>query len=562
MSGSGGSGGYEYQHNAIGYVAAHILAGKALDWEIEVGAPDIPIAVAAETNGPGDDLCITLQNNVVIELQAKHGLTKDKLFDPLLKLVKGLHENSAMYGVLLTDTSASLTIRKDLRKDLVRLGQKCYDGLKSITLEFQEQLSSVNLPKQDSDIFRRLRIIVLDLEDDMQGAKIAQSLLSNLISAPNQTSLIWKILCDEGQKLTSNPGRRDIWAWRSLLQKHSIFISGQENTEEFSQQKNWPELCRKMLPTELDSNPLISGDGVTLGIEDILPLDLAEQKERPRLTRDPSPENFQQAVQEQETPLPYDQLFEHVLVECRSLNQQGKGIALIGDPGAGKTTLLYMIATWILERGELPIFVSLRSLEGKLEDYILQDWLKDADGVRKTSEQLQDAFVEQCNAGQVWLLLDGVDEMSQTDGALYRLAQELKKGWLSNVRVVLTCRINVWGANRNDLGSKFQDFRAKGLKHENQLIFIRNFFAKAQQSETGEQLINKLEYAPLRLKDLIKNPLWITLLCRTWKRRSGKLPKTKSELYKGFVNTLYEWKNKPYVSIEKRHSLEQALGEI
>ena len=80
MSGSGGSGGYEYQDNAIGYVAAHILAGESLGWRIETGAPDIPVAVAAETDGPGDDLCITLRNGVIVELQAKHGLQKGKLF--------------------------------------------------------------------------------------------------------------------------------------------------------------------------------------------------------------------------------------------------------------------------------------------------------------------------------------------------------------------------------------------------------------------------------------------------------------------------------------------------
>jgi len=78
MSGSGGSGGYEYQHNAIGYVAAYILAGESLGW-LETGTPDIPVAVAAETGGPGDDLCITLQNGVIVELQAKHGLQKGKL---------------------------------------------------------------------------------------------------------------------------------------------------------------------------------------------------------------------------------------------------------------------------------------------------------------------------------------------------------------------------------------------------------------------------------------------------------------------------------------------------
>lgn len=396
----------------------------------------------------------------------------------------------------------------------------------------------------------------------MQGAKIAQGLLLNLISDPNQTSLVWKILCDEGQKLTSNPGRRDVWAWRSLLQKHSIFISGQEKIEKFSQQPNWPELCRKMLPTELDSNPLISGDGVTLGIEDILPLDLAERKERPRPTRDPSPENFQQTLEEQETSLPYDQLFAHVLAKCRSLNQQGKGIAIIGEPGAGKTTLLCAIANWILERNELPIFVALRDLDSKLEDYILQAWLRKAGNVRRATEQFQDALVEQFNAGQVWLLLDGIDEMNQADQTLYNLAQELEKGWLSNARIVLTCRINVWDTNRNDLDSKFKSFRSRGLKHEDQVVFIRKFFTKAQQPETGEKLIKEIKNAPLRLKDLIKSPLWITLLCRTWKRRLGKLPKTKSELYRGFVNTLYEWKNKPCISVQKRCLLEQALGEV
>lgn len=225
MSGSGGSGGYEYQHNAIGYVAAHILAGEPLGWRLETGAPDIPVAVAAETGGPGDDLCIALQNGVIVELQAKHGLRKGKLFEPLLKLAQGLYENPSLYGVLLTDSTASQTIQNDLRKDLERIGQGRFDSLKSITREFQDKLVSANLPDDNSDIFRRLRIIVRDLEDDQQGARIAQSFLSKLISNQDQASVVWKILCDEGQILTSNRGRRDQEAWYSLLNSHSIFIS-------------------------------------------------------------------------------------------------------------------------------------------------------------------------------------------------------------------------------------------------------------------------------------------------------------------------------------------------
>lgn len=324
---------------------------------------------------------------------------------------------------------------------------------------------------------------------------------------------------------------------------------------------NWRETCRRMLPIELDANPLISGDGVTLGIEDIVPLDLVEQKERPKPVRDSSPENAQRVLEDQEIPLPYNQFFERVLTECKSLNQQGKGIAIIGEPGSGKTTLLCAIADWITKQNELPVFVSLQDLETGLESYLLGTWLRNAICKREVPEQLQDDFIEQCNTGRVWLLLDGVDEMVQSQQSLSNLVKEFR-GWVGNVRIVLTCRVNVWNANKNQLRSRFESYRSRGFRDKEQSIFIRNFFAKAKQAETGNELITKLTTAPSRLKDLVKSPLWITLLCRTWKRQQGKLPETKAELYESFTRTFYDWKDKPYVSEEKRPLLERALGEL
>lgn len=329
-----------------------------------------------------------------------------------------------------------------------------------------------------------------------------------------------------------------------------------------SRQKiDWRKTCRSMLPIELDANPLISGDGVTLGIEDIVPLDLVERKERPKSIRDPSPENFHQTSEDQEISLPYDQFFDQVLTACRSCNNQGKGITIIGDPGAGKTTLLCAIAYWIMQRNELPIFVSLQDLETGLEAYLLETWLRNAISRRKAPEQLQDDLVEQCNAGRVWLLLNGVDEMAEPSQSLSTLAKELK-GWIGDARVILTCRVNVWEANRNTLRSRFEVYRSRGFKDEEQYLFIQNFFAKANQVETGIMLIEELEQAPPRLKDLIRNPLLLTLLCRTWKRQQGKLPATKAELYEGFIRTLYNWKDKAFISEEKRPILERALGEL
>lgn len=326
-------------------------------------------------------------------------------------------------------------------------------------------------------------------------------------------------------------------------------------------EKRWQDICRGMLPSELDANPLISGDGVTLGIEDIVPLDLVERKERPKLVRDPSPENSQQALEDQEISVPYSQFFDQVLAECRSPNQQGKGIAIIGEPGAGKTTLLCATADWIIKQDELPIFVSLQNLEAGLEAYLLGTWLKTAIRKREAPEQLQDDLIEQCNAGRVWLLLDSLDEIAQSNQSLSIFAKELR-GWVGDIRIVLTCRVNVWEANKNELRSKFEVYRSRGFRDEDQLIFIQSFFKKAKQVETGSKLIEKLKNAPPRLKDLVKRPLWITLLCRIWKRRQGELPATKAELYQSFTKTFYDWKDIPYVPEEKRPILEQALGEL
>ncbi|WP_008309303.1 ATP-dependent transcriptional regulator [Leptolyngbya sp. PCC 6406] len=338
MSGSGGSGGYEYQHNAIGYVAAHILADESLEW-LEIGAPDIPVAVAAETGGPGDDLSITLHNNVLVELQAKHGLQKGKLFEPLLKLAKGLYENPNLYGVLLTDTTASQPIREHLRKDLLKMGQGRFDSLKPITKEFQEQLANANLPKDSSGIFCRLRIIVLDLDDDLQGAKIAQMLLSKLISDQDQASVVWKILCDEGQRLTSNRGRRDQETWYSLLNSHSIPISNRSQPKG-SEQENWRVTCPVLLEQ------------------------VAEKSVRPKLFFETSNDDCNYPV--------ISAFFgrEEIIQEISSAIQDNGMVILGGISGIGKSTLAAKLAQQMNE--EHPVLWLNCEIYGQLEKIIVK----------------------------------------------------------------------------------------------------------------------------------------------------------------------------------------------
>ena len=161
----------------------------------------------------------------------------------------------------------------------------------------------------------------------------------------------------------------------------------------------------------------------------------------------------------------------------------------------------------------------------------------------------------------MWLLLDGVDEIAATGNLLSSIEKQLK-GWVADARIVLTCRLNVWDVGKNDLYT-FEKYRIQQLSYPEMVDkFIRRFFFKAGEPTKGEKLIEKLERSQPRIRDLVKNPLRLTLLCRIWKRRQGELPQTKAELYKGFVETFYEWNDKPEIDQEKRPLLEQALGEL
>ncbi|MEQ8463466.1 HEAT repeat domain-containing protein [Coleofasciculus sp. E1-EBD-02] len=334
--------------------------------------------------------------------------------------------------------------------------------------------------------------------------------------------------------------------------------------DEASQDKlNWQDCCRKMLPAELSINPLLHGDGVELTLDDIVPLELVERKQQPQYEDDLSPDNFyKKAPTEYETPVEHSQFIAQVLETGDNLKNRDRKIAVIGEPGAGKTTLLQEIAQAAEKTGGLPIFVRLADLgEKTLKDYLLEDWLEEATGKRRIPEDIQDDFVEQFNLGRVWLLLDGVDEISATDKQLSNLEKQLK-GWVSEARIVLTCRVNVWDVGKNNLYA-FEKYRIQPLSYPGLVgDFIHRFFSKAGEQTKGEKLIEKLERSQPRIRDLVKNPLRLTLLCRTWKRRQGELPQTKAELYKGFVETFYEWKDKPELDENKRQLLEQALGEL
>ncbi|KAM3091179.1 SMEK domain-containing protein [Phormidesmis sp. 146-12] len=336
------------------------------------------------------------------------------------------------------------------------------------------------------------------------------------------------------------------------------------------QEIDWQEVCRGSLKhwKDLTTNVLTRGNGVRFQLNDMfVPLGLVERSQKTKHRCDRGfPAQGSELYEEKITPISQDDFFEQVLRQRQSNNSQGKRIAIIGEPGAGKTTQLQKIGDWILEKTDgIPIWIPLTALgEKSLGEYLLNNWLKTVTQELEVSQHCRDKLNQLLKTGKVWLLLDGVDEMTVAD-ALHQVATQISEGWLQNVRVVLTCRLNVWDAGKNALDRCFDvyrnlDFDYPGEVHQ----FIDKWFAT--ESELQLKLKSALEQpGKERIRDMVKNPLRLTLLCYSWQLRQGELPETKAGLYEWFVDTFYEW-NKGKVPVKlnlaKRSELNRALGEL
>ncbi|MEB3311314.1 MAG: NACHT domain-containing protein [Snowella sp.] len=253
------------------------------------------------------------------------------------------------------------------------------------------------------------------------------------------------------------------------------------------------------------------------------------------------------------------EFFEKVLSQ-----EKAHRLAIVGEPGAGKTTLLQKISTWIeKEKNDAQIiWVSLAKLKNKsLKDYLLDEWLKNAKDVSETTKAEKDALIQIFKAGNVWLLLDGVDEMG-INNPLFNLHEQIEECWLKHAKIILSCRLNVWEIGINHL-YEFEAYRNLDFSEPERDQFIRNWFE--ENSTLADQLITELDQdRKERIRDLVKNPLRLTMVCFSWHKNKGKLPDTKAGLYKECVDAFYDWKAKeafPTTPTERRE-LNQALGEL
>jgi NACHT domain len=537
MSGSGGGGGYEYQARAAAYVAAHILAQEPLGW-VEHESPDVPVAVAEETGGAGDDLCIALHDGVQIELQAKHGLQKDKLWEPLIKLGQGLQEKPQLYGVLLTDTTASKIIREDLRNDFKRLGQGRTDGLKAITQEAQQRFVEANLPESDTDFFRRLRIIVLDLDDGLQDGKHAKLLLSKVLHDPKQSANVWKILWGEGLKLISNRGHRDSKSWARFLSQQGIQLASkcaQTNGVMSPEERNYLESVRNKF--EVWWKPQAFMDE----IDDSTWFEFGLRVKMPK-PKDKSDSSQNNHASDKEITVP-------ILDALSQLTNER--ILIVGKPGVGKSTFLKQIllrsSKKALEDSNSPIPVLIELNRYTTQPDII-DLIKDAfeqfNFLYGMPAQEKQIYIENfIKDKRLLLLIDGVNGLSR------ETRSSLKKFCDRDLAIILTMR----EVDAGNLGV-WKKLEIQPLRTDE----VEEFFKKNLPSHQS-----RIKELCDRVSDFGQTPLMVWILYSIFQQNpQGETPQTRGEAYRRFT-TIYVERGKEDVDLgEWRAQLNKLAFEM
>ena len=204
--GSATGSGMNFQAAVTAIAGVHLIKGRPLGW-LEGLVDDTPVAVWAETGGPGDDIKLELRDKSTVEVQVKRGLrTGDKLWASLMSLAHAITEGKISYGVLIVSPDSSRTIAFDLSRDMRRLAEGRTDNLDKLANIFRSKLDEAGL--QPQSICRRLRIKVVNgLDSDDASISTAKTILDTLVSDQEDVSAAWNRLYREANAIVERRGR-------------------------------------------------------------------------------------------------------------------------------------------------------------------------------------------------------------------------------------------------------------------------------------------------------------------------------------------------------------------
>jgi len=258
-------------------------------------------------------------------------------------------------------------------------------------------------------------------------------------------------------------------------------------------------------------------------------------------------------------------------------------LVVLGDPGAGKTTLLRWLATAYLlrlsadpdwkdlpdvatlpEQDLLPVILRCRDLDpagvrGSIDD-VLQHTLRQAEMSEPECVALRKVFRSRMRAGSALLLVDGLDEIADPR-ARARLCRQLERVHIAypDCPIVVTSRIVGYREMGYRLGRGFEHATVAELSRADKDDFARRWCAVTQPPErasTAAQELVRDIHSTDRIESLTGNPMLLTTMALI-RRKVGKLPSRRAELYWEAVQVLLNWRSEVDEPVDQNEAVPQ-----
>lgn len=420
---TGGGINFQAAVTAIAYV--YTLRGRPLRW-LDGVQEDVPVAVAAETGGGGDDIQLILRDNKRCDVQAKRGLRcGDDLWKSLVAMGTAIADGKIDFGVLAVSPSSSKTVREELANAILRIGEGRTDNLPKIAKVFLGKLTTAGLTP--TPICRGLRVVTIAAAaHDGASVQAAQAELGHVCRDVATIGAAWNVLYRDAVELIDHRGRRELSSLVQLLKANSIALADDAASP--------ASLLSRLADWTIKTNATFSIFGVKKPLrlsEAWIPLRAVVHEEQTPYPDLITALNAYQAWHNRE----YSR--DATSVEPETLGRFIKLGVLVAGPGMGKTTLLSRVAQAYANDGIPVLRVRLVSVAARMRRGETFEEAIFADGLAGSGISPHDARTADIRN---WVLLcDGLDETGTAQTAIASAAERFTQGY-PDCRVIVTTR--------------------------------------------------------------------------------------------------------------------------
>ena len=246
------------------------------------------------------------------------------------------------------------------------------------------------------------------------------------------------------------------------------------------------------------------------------------------------------------------------LPEISEILKQNKPILLHGIATAGKTTILKKLGKDFISNGESG-FVFYIEL-GKYKDFLSSGHINNIVNeifLSITNEKFDLSIIEKGN--YVLILLDGLDEVSDTNVQNKIISQILEINLIPSAKVVITSRTNEFIVNHNDLKEHFSTYELLPLSLNEMVDLGSKILTNDDKKANFVKLLKKNEI----IHSFPKTPLTTILLAVLFKEDKidvRELPRNITELYSKFIDVfLNKWDRNKGISQQFKYQEKQFI---